>query len=129
MAWGVNITVSGPVVEGLAPGIVAAAVDDITKAVAQDALAEVQQNLDASIRNPTPYYETQITNDRAMQGYVIHDRGIVYGPWLEGTSTRNATTRFKGYASFRRARATVEARIPQTTDRVMDKLRRDLGGQ
>ena len=32
----------------------------------------------------------------------IDDGGVVYGPWLEGTSTRNATTRFKGYGAFRR---------------------------
>ena len=27
---------------------------------------------------------------------------VVYGPWLEGDSARNATTRFKGYQSFRK---------------------------
>jgi len=32
----------------------------------------------------------------------ISDGGVLYGPWLEGTSSRNQTTRFKGYASFRR---------------------------
>lgn len=35
---------------------------------------------------------------------VIHDNGVVYGPWLEGTSSRNQTTRFKGYTSFRKTR-------------------------
>ena len=33
---------------------------------------------------------------------LLTDGGVVYGPWLEGVSSRNATTRFKGYASFRR---------------------------
>lgn len=32
----------------------------------------------------------------------IDDGGVVYGPWLEGTGSRNASTRFKGYRSFRR---------------------------
>jgi len=32
----------------------------------------------------------------------IDDGGVVYGPWLEGISARNRTTRFKGYASFRK---------------------------
>ena len=32
----------------------------------------------------------------------IDDGNVVYGPWLEGNGSRNATTRFKGYASFRR---------------------------
>ena len=31
----------------------------------------------------------------------ISDGQVVYGPWLEGVSSRNETTRFKGYHSFR----------------------------
>jgi len=34
----------------------------------------------------------------------ISDSGVVYGPWLEGVSSRNQATRFKGYAIFRRTR-------------------------
>ena len=33
---------------------------------------------------------------------LIHDSNVIYGPWLEGTSSRNQTTRFKGYSMFRR---------------------------
>tara|TARA_Y100000310_G_scaffold326348_1_gene391137 strand:+ start:1845 stop:2279 length:435 start_codon:yes stop_codon:yes gene_type:complete len=32
----------------------------------------------------------------------ISDGGVEYGPWLEGTGSRNLTTRFKGYHSFRK---------------------------
>ncbi len=40
---------------------------------------------------------------------VIDDTGggygpCVYGPWLEGVSSRNQATRFKGYAIFRRTK-------------------------
>jgi hypothetical protein len=31
----------------------------------------------------------------------IDDGGVIYGPWLEGTSSRNQSTRFKGYGAFR----------------------------
>jgi hypothetical protein len=31
----------------------------------------------------------------------IDDSGVIYGPWLEGTSSRNQSTRFKGYGAFR----------------------------
>ncbi|MCH7953871.1 MAG: hypothetical protein IIC25_08280 [Chloroflexi bacterium] len=34
---------------------------------------------------------------------LIHDSNVIYGSWLEGTSSRNQTTRFKGYSMFRRA--------------------------
>ena len=39
---------------------------------------------------------------------VVSDNGVVYGAWLEGTSSRNDTTRFKGYRSFRNARDLAE---------------------
>jgi hypothetical protein len=32
----------------------------------------------------------------------IDDGGVEYGPWLEGTDSRNQSTRFKGYHMFRK---------------------------
>ena len=40
----------------------------------------------------------------------IDDSKVVYGPWLEGTGSRNQTTRFKGYSSFRRTAQFMEER-------------------
>jgi len=40
---------------------------------------------------------------RSLQGEVS-DGGVIYGPWLEGTGSRNQTTRFKGYGMFRKTR-------------------------
>lgn len=115
----------GRLFNGELPRLIDRALNDAQREVAQDALAQVQFNLDRSIRQPTPYYETQITMQNVAEDIVVHDRRIVYGPWLEGTSERNRTTRFKGYASFRRARQTTQARVPQLVNAVM---RRMLGG-
>jgi len=41
---------------------------------------------------------TMISDYKAM----ITDGGAVYGPWLEGASSRNQSTRFKGYGTFRK---------------------------
>ncbi len=62
--------------------------------------------LQASIKQPSqpPFYQGGVQHvlvPRRTLG-VIHDSGTIYGPWLEGTSKKNETTRFKGYASFRR---------------------------
>ena len=54
----------------------------------------------------------------------VNDSGVVYGPWLEGVGSRNATTRFKGYAMFRRAHQRVER---ATTPTVTKALQRHLG--
>ncbi len=39
---------------------------------------------------------------------IIHDSQVIYGPWLEGVSSRNQSTRFKGYSMFRKARQQLE---------------------
>ena len=42
----------------------------------------------------------------------IDDGNVVYGPWLEGTSSRNQTTRFKGYHSFQIVRQQLQNEMP-----------------
>lgn len=44
----------------------------------------------------------------SSRNVTIMDNNAVYGPWLEGTSSRNLTTRFKGYASFRKVQQWME---------------------
>ena len=59
----------------------------------------------------------------------IDDGGVVYGPWLEGTSTRNATTRFRGYGSFRRtAQWLNDTRKPAVIQRWITQAITELNG-
>ncbi len=105
-----TVHLSGPLFDGRGPAAVDAIVEDITRDVTAQAYAEWATNLDGSIRRPTPYYETQLTTEVHGDHGRVHDRGVVYGPWLEGTGSRNRTTRFKGYASARRAAATTQGK-------------------
>ena len=41
-------------------------------------------------------------------GLVRQGANVVYASWIEGTSARNSTTRFKGYHMFRNARKELE---------------------
>lgn len=61
----------------------------------------IDERLNQVLRKQTPYYRLQIAASPFGEGWRIHDGGVVYGPWLEGVSRRNATTRFKGYKTFR----------------------------
>lgn len=110
---GVTVTLTGPIFDGRAARAATDYCERVERVVAEQGLANVQQYLDRSIRHPTPYYETQIMVQEMHGDQVVHDRGIVYGPWLEGTSRRNQTTRFKGYASFRRATQALRPRVDQ----------------
>lgn len=117
----VTVTLGGPIFTGAAEHTIDVMLDDATHTVAQQGYSDVMTNLNKSIRNPTPYYETQVVVDRAPVGYVVHDRGIVYGPWLEGVSSRNQSTRFKGYHSFRKGFQTLTNEVPRLLDKVIGK--------
>lgn len=118
-----EVNVKGPLFDGRAPSVLARIADDCRTEVAAQGYAYVMTNLNASIRNPTPYYETQVTHERRGPSRVIHDRGIVYGPWLERGRTG---TRFKGYASFRRAAQKLDADVPGLTAAVVTRHLREL---
>jgi hypothetical protein len=94
---------------------------EIRDELAAFALADVHRILDSRIQHPTPYYETQVTSDVHGDERWVHDRGVVYGPWLEGTSRRNRRTRFKGYHAFTMAADMVWGRMKATTDRIVGK--------
>lgn len=84
--------------------------DDGLNRLGGQGVADVHQNLDTSIRHPTPYYETQIGTLRDGDTQLVHDNDVIYGPWLEGVGSRNApVTRFAGYGSFRRAAQELES--------------------
>jgi len=119
VAVSVDIDTSGPMFDARIYRAINNLIEDAQHAVGQAALSEWHMNLDGSIRNPTPYYETQLIAERVGHDVVVHDRGIIYGPWLEGTSSRNQTTRFKGYAAARRSTQAVQERVPSIVARIL----------
>lgn len=124
----ITVTLRGPIFSGAASQAAADCTRDIGDRVVDYALQAVQQNLDGSIRHPTPYYETQINiRGRSTDTRVVNDRGVIYGPWLEGTGSRNATTRFKGYASFRKAHQRTVAAVPGLSGVVIKRYLNRMG--
>lgn len=115
----IEIKLTGPIFDGRAQQAAHELTQAIIDRVANYALEQVQYNLNGSIKNPTPYYETQINIAGYMTDRVVNDRNVVYGSWLEGTGSRNATTRFKGYASFRRAAQATRSKVQSLADGVV----------
>jgi len=58
---------------------------------------------------------------------LITDNGCVYGSWLEGESSRNSSTRFKGYRSFRKTRDWLEMHVATLVASAVQRLVRELG--
>lgn len=102
---------------------------DAVKVVGDQARADVMQISDQSFKHPTPYYETQIIAQAQGADVIVHDRGIIYGPWLEGVSARNETTRFKGYHMFRRATYRLKRELPRVMRPTLHRFLNSIGGR
>lgn len=103
---------TGPMFDGRTAAAMRTYADQVGYKVATYAEDMVQQRLGQVLQHPTGYYQSRITVDRAGSGYAVSDGGVIYGPWLEGTGSRNQTTRFKGYQTFRRTKALVDRKAP-----------------
>jgi hypothetical protein len=55
-------------------------------------------------------------------------RGVTWASWLEGTSKRNTSTRFKGYHLFRKTRLEVSRRAQEIGEQVLADLMPEIGG-
>lgn len=92
---------SGPLFDGRAVRAVDGFLNEAEERVADQGVNRVQQRLNVVLRNPTGFYESRVVSERAREDWAVTDSGVVHGPWLEGESSRNQTTRFKGYRTFR----------------------------
>lgn len=102
MSVSTKVDVSGPLFSGAAGRAVEAWLDEAKQEVAQEGVNDVQARLGMVLKHPTGFYESNIVTDLAVHDALITDNDVVYGPWLEGVSSMNDRTRFKGYATFRR---------------------------
>lgn len=96
------------------------------RAVADEAERQIQLQLSNVLRNPTGYYQSQIGVRASGGDWTVTDNDVIYGPWLEGTGSRNQTTRFKGYATFRRVHQLMQRQAGRIAERVLQRFLRQL---
>lgn len=126
----ITIDSQGPLFDGRAAQAMADACDDARDDIAAYAEERVLMGTSASFKTRTPYYETRIETTRvSSEVSLVHDNGVVYGPWLEGVGSRNyPVTRFKGYHHWRNAKVAVEARGPQIAEIAVNRHLPEMGG-
>lgn len=126
---GAAVTVKGPLLDGSAPQIVEAGLEEALRAVAEEGETAVQNRLQSVLRHETGKYRSKIITDRVSEErWDITDQGYYYGPWLEGTGSRNKTTRFKGYGTFRRIGQELQERAGSIADVTFSRYVDQLGG-
>ena len=106
----IEINRSGPIFDGRAMKAAADASKDIEKDVAEVGAMLVRANLNTVLRHQTPHYRLQVEARRDPLGWKVSDGGVIYSAWLEGVGSRNKTTRFKGYFTFRRTTQELKSR-------------------
>lgn len=100
----------------------------INEAIAQEGVNRVLNRLGTVLKNPTGYYESNITVERRSTYRGITDSGVPYGGWLEGVDSRNKTTRFKGYNTFRIVKATLDKDKESIAQPFVDDFINELNG-
>jgi len=127
-----KVTASGPIFNGSAKGVLRDAERAMSEKAAKAAQRHIQtigrRDFRYHVKPATHFYENNIEVDRVADGHLVHANQVIYGPWIEGTSSRNQSTRFKGYHLFRRAAQEVQNRLGDILSEEELKLARGLGG-
>jgi hypothetical protein len=107
----VTIVKSGPFFDGRAARQIQNACDAMEQRIATIGASMIRTELHKVLKIETPYYRLQNEAREDPPGWKIWDRGVIYGPWLEGVGSRNfPVTRFKGYATYRRTFQQIDRR-------------------
>lgn len=124
----VEVRFSGPLFEGDPRAHVRSFLAQACQAVADEGADLVVLECKRVFREPTPYFWLQVTTERVhnSQDVAVNDQDVIYGPWLEGTGSRNRTTRFKGYSMFRRTTHLLRRKAPAIVTAVLDGYLRRL---
>ena len=123
-----TVTIKGPLFDKRAKRHTKTMTEAAVETVAEATENEILSKLGQSLKNPTGFYESRIRTDRTTQGAEVTDSGVIYGPWLEGVSSRNRTTRFKGYAAFRKSTQQMQPRVRRLVAPVMRIYTRRMNG-
>ena len=127
----VKISTQGTLFRPNAPQVVAADMEDWQKRIGLAGQRIIRTRLDRVLQHPTGHYKSRIDYrvvTRNLGGALVelHDSGVIYGPWLEGVSSRNHQTRFKGYSTFRKAVQDLQKMSEDEMEKTARKMAREL---
>jgi hypothetical protein len=129
-----RVTVRGPVFDGEADEAARQWIEDFTGKLAAQGAAIVRDKamkMNRSRRGGTGGAASTVSHRSEGMSAVVEGQshqGLVWWPWLEGTSKRNSTTRFRGYHAFRLAKNIMRKRAQKVAeDRLHEYLPR-MGG-
>jgi hypothetical protein len=128
------VVVRGPLFDGHPYEVVQAGLEGVSAAVAKQGAAIIKskaKKFNVSGRGGTGAAANAVTVRTASTTSLVEGqsaRGLVWWPWLEGTSKRNTGNRFRGYHAFRLATNIMRKRARTTAAKAMTEVTAKLGG-
>lgn len=113
----------GPLFDGRAQRYFREFAEELEEEAAEWALGHIKDTFHTHFKHPTGSYESHVRVRKEFGHAVVTDggwAGPVYGPWLEGVGSRNASSRFKGYRAFRKAAEALDRRIDEIGERLFN---------
>lgn len=134
MSGSVTVKVTGPLFDGAPADEARAALREVTEAVASQGAAIIRtkaKKFNVSGRGGTGAAAAAVSSRSKGDAAIVEGtstKGQVWWPWLEGTSKRNQSTRFKGYHAFRLATGVMRKRLRSEASKAMAEVAEKLGG-
>ncbi len=96
----------GAFLEGRGGPVVRQFFEDAKQLVGKAGEDRVKERVARRAKHPTGAYAGAVKTFDFKKGRTIQAEypQVLYGPWLEGVSTRNVSTRFRGYRMYRLTR-------------------------
>lgn len=124
----VSVAKTGPLFDGRLQHALSDATDEAEQEIARDGADHLKGDLGMPpFKNPTGWYASHITEKRMGSVWVVQDSGVIYGPWLAGTGSRNAASRFKGYRHWQRLITYLNGVARPITEKVIARTLARLG--
>jgi hypothetical protein len=129
-----QVNVRGPLFEGRDKPIMRKFNEDAKQLVAKAGEQQIRERVTRRAKHPSGkpggHFAAAIVTKDYKKGRTITAEypQILRGPWLEGSSTRNASTRFKGWRMFRLTRTWLRRNYMKLIQDLLDKAVAELNG-
>jgi hypothetical protein len=128
------VKVSGPIFDGVADHVVEKVLHETNKdlgEIGRDWIRIEAEGFDRSGRGGTGRASAGVLLTERPGGYRIFgemNSGQVWWPWLEGSTSRNRTTRFKGYHTFSKTAKRLDQIAADTLEKHLRAHLSEIGG-
>lgn len=129
MAVTAEVDLKGPLFDGVLGRRIARGIEHARHDIGGEAADSVRRRFDVVLRHDSSAYRSGHRTPGTLRGAVqvhydgdtvkVNNGDVIYRFWIEGTGSRNRSTRFKGYRTFRLVMQRVRVDAPRMVRRAL----------